>query len=155
MQACAALFFLLIACLPAHAQSVANPTPAIPEDLQPWVGWVLHGHEKERCPLVHGSDRRQCAWPSRLQLDLGDSGGKFSQEWYVDAPTWVPLPGDAKIWPQDVTVGGKDAVVVSRQEKPHVELDSGRHMVSGAFRWDSLPASLTVPDATGLLARRS
>jgi len=146
------LLCLLLTSYPAHAQSAARPTPAIPEALQAWVGWVLHGHEKDLCPSVHGSDRRQCAWPSRLQLDLDDAGGRFSQEWYVDVPLWVPLPGDARAWPHDVRVDGKDTIVVDPLTQPHVHLDAGHHTVSGRFAWDGLPQTLAVPPATGLLA---
>lgn len=146
------LTLLLLLPLSAHSQEAASPTPEIPEALRPWVGWVLHGHEQERCPLVDGSDRRQCIWPSRLQLDVGPTGGRFSQEWHVDAPGWVPLPGDARTWPQDVRADGQDAVVIKRMMQPHTYLASGRHVVSGTFHWDGMPPALPVPNETGLLA---
>jgi len=142
---------LMLTTVAVRAQSAPDPTPAIPGDLQPWVGWVLHGHEADRCPLVHGSDRRQCAWPSRLQLDLHDTGGVFSQEWQVDVALWVPLPGDGQTWPQSVRCDGQDAIVVGRPDRPHVHLEPGRHVLTGEFTWDSLPQALTVPAATGRL----
>ena len=69
-------------------------------------------------PLFPGGRRRKrgqtrCAWPGRLTLDLDEKGGRFSQEWTVepaqapDAAERVPLPGDGRRWPLDLTVDGK------------------------------------------------
>lgn len=87
-----------------------------------------------------------------MQLDLDDKRGRFSQEWHVDAPIWVPLPGDARAWPHDVRADGEDTVVVSRQNQPHIRFDTGAHVITGTFSWDSLPQTLPVTNATGLLA---
>src|SRR2546428_9006252 len=55
--------------LPAAAEPLAREQ--VPEALRPWTDWVMHGHEEAFCSLLHGStDHRQCAWPSRLMLDL-------------------------------------------------------------------------------------
>ena len=53
----------------------------VPEPLQPWVDWVLHGHDDAQCTRFEGdAERRQCAWPSRLELTLDERGGNFSQQ---------------------------------------------------------------------------
>jgi hypothetical protein len=42
-------------------------------------------------------------------------------------------------------------VVTSTGLVPRVWLESGLHRISGVFRWDRLPETLTVPRETGLL----
>ncbi len=123
-----------------------------PEPLRPWIDWVLYGHEEERCPFFQGdADERRCAWPSRLVLELNDRGGRFSQPWVLEHDARVPLPGDAKIWPLEVRVDGRAAVVDAEKGAPGVRLPAGRHSVGGVFEWDSLPPVLQVPMETGLV----
>lgn len=125
----------------------------VPDPLKPWVPWVLHDREAERCPRVQvQGGTTNCAWPTRLELTLTDKGGDFAQAWRADANVDVFLPGDERRWPQDVTVDGKRAVVVSREGRPSVSLLRGTHRVVGKFVWDSLPESLRIPPETGLLA---
>src|SRR2546427_6847178 len=94
--------------LPAAAEPVAREQ--IPEALRPWTEWVMHGHEEAFCSLLHGStDHRQCAWPSRLTLDLDGRAGRFAQDWLVQRAGWVPLPGDAARAPLDVPADGQPA----------------------------------------------
>ena len=142
---------LLVLCL---GRAHASPTPpAVPEPLQPWVDWVLHGHEDARCPLLTGAaDQRQCVWPSRLTLELDDRGGRFTQQWFVHRDGWVPLPGDARLWPQDVRVDGQPATLTQLDGAPRVRLQTSLHTITGVFEWDVLPEVLPVPPATGLLA---
>ena len=130
----------------------ASEVPNIPDLLRPWVEWVLHGQTDARCPWMYGlPDRRQCTWPSRLVLEVGDRTGAFAQEWHVDRDGWVPVPGDAKVWPQLVEVDGQPAVVTEGGGVPRVRLERGSHAVGGAFEWQALPESLQVPPETGLL----
>ncbi len=126
---------------------------AVPEPLRPWVDWVLHGQEAATCtPLLGETDRRECAWPARLELTLDDAGGRFAQDWDVETAGWVPLPGAQTPWPQEVTVDGAAAVVVARDGTPHVRLAPGRHRVAGRLRWETLPELVPVPPRTGLVA---
>jgi hypothetical protein len=145
---------VLIAALSATATSATEPLTRekTPEPLRPWIDWVLHGHEQERCPFFQGdAERRRCSWPSRLVLDLSDKGGRFTQQWLLHHDEWVPLPGDARAWPQDVRVDGRPGTVAAQPAGPAVRLSAGRHGVSGTFTWDSLPPLLRVPDETGLV----
>ncbi|HYS77870.1 MAG TPA: hypothetical protein VEO94_03465 [Candidatus Dormibacteraeota bacterium] len=124
-----------------------------PEALRPWIDWVLYGHEEERCPFLQGdADERRCSWPSRLTLDLDGRGGRFSQQWVLDHDARVPLPGDAKTWPQEVRVDGRAATVDAERGSPGVRLPAGRHGIGGVFEWTSLPPVLQVPTETGLVA---
>lgn len=154
---------------------LGRPSPAVPEALRPWVPWVLHGQEAALCPFFHGQDDGsgddsnpsggQCSWPSRLSLQLRDKGGAFTQSWRIYKRSWVMLPGDGKVWPQEVRVDGQPAVVATPggdgggddeddaggRALPQVLLSPGEHTVTGTFLWDETPESLLVPPATGLL----
>src|SRR5207247_2440791 len=84
--------------LPAAAEPVAREQ--VPEALRPWTDWVMHGHEEAFCSLLQGStDHRQCAWPSRLTLDLDGRAGRFAQDWLVQRAGWGPLPGNPAACP--------------------------------------------------------
>ncbi|HZN02064.1 MAG TPA: hypothetical protein VFD06_00605, partial [Candidatus Polarisedimenticolia bacterium] len=154
------------ALLAAVSPLPAAPAESIPPPLQPWIPWVLHGHEEAFCPVVAGGTQgraagtegesgpvvvRACLWPSRLDLDLGDRGGQFRQDWQVYRDAWVALPGDARAWPQDVRVDGRPAPLTARSEAPAVRLTKGRHRVEGRFTWPSLPPLLPVPADSALL----
>jgi hypothetical protein len=145
--------FVGIAVLAAGARAAAAPlTPAeVPAPLKPWVPWALHGHETERCPVI-GDDESVCAWAGRLTLTLDARGGRFAQDWQVDARTEVALPGDAEHWPLDVRANGKPVAVTDDDGGPRIELPAGRWAVTGNFQWRSTPESLAVPNATGLVA---
>lgn len=144
---------LTVLGLVASGVAVAAPMkPAeLPASLKDWSAWVLHGQEHQLCPV--GLDQsRICTWPGRLQLSLDDKGGRFSQSFRVYAQGFVPLPGDDKRWPQNVKADGKDAVVTTRVGRPTVELTAGDHVITGDFLWDSMPESINIPHATGLLS---
>src|SRR2546428_344519 len=137
--------------LPAAAEPL--PHEQVPEALRPWTDWVMHGHEEAFCSFLQGSpDRRQCAWPSRLMLDLDGRAGRFTQDWLVQRAVWVALPGDAARAPLDVRADGKPAAVTFRSGVPSVRLERGAHTVSGVFAWDSLPELLPIPAETGLVS---
>ncbi len=153
----AAVFAVSLAPTALAASPV--PAPIVPKPLEPWVPWVLHGEEGSRCPFLQGASagdglELNCLWPSRLNLSVEDKSGTFSQQWTVyDARgSWIPLPGDAKAWPQEVRIDGAAAVVTDVGAAPRVHLGAGTHTVSGSFLWDSQPESLQIPADTGLLA---
>lgn len=151
LRALAVLLVLVAGAREARAQRL-DPR-AVPEPLRPWTAWVLHGKERALCPALEGAADQEprCAWPSRLDLTLGEDRGTFEQVWHLEARGSVPLPGDAKRWPLDVTVNGKRAPVAARDGAPRVELEAGDHVVRGTFLWDSLPESLRIPRETALL----
>ena len=152
--------------LSALAATVAGPAaagePAVPPQLEPWVPWVLHPRDERPCPLHPAApdsagggvpaSRRVCAWPGRLQLDLGPRGGTFAQTWQVFADTWVTLPGNPETWPLDVRDGEQPLAVVPRSEAPAVHLNAGIHALSGRFAWSRLPDGLDLPAQTGLVS---
>jgi hypothetical protein len=151
--------------LAARAAVAAPLSPGeVPEPLRPWTDWVLRGYESERCSLLTsllaspgvsrgpGVGPRVCAWPTRLELALGERSGRFEQRWRVEQKLSVPLPGDARHWPQDVEVDGRPAPVGTEGQRPVVELEPGEHRVRGRFLWDALPELLQIPEQTALLS---
>ncbi len=156
-------FVLCVVCVtgmavpPWSAPAFARPGAAgaagyIPPELERWSEWALHDKEEYLCPSSYADGGlHMCFWPSRLQLDLDPEGGTFSQEWLAFDSGWIPLPGDGEAWPQDVTVNGKSAPLVSRQGMPHTYVSPGRHRIKGAFFWGQMPETLRIPEASGLV----
>ena len=161
MTVLAVLGFAVAAQLPVGGIEAAPLSPRdVPASLKPWMPWVLHGHEEAFCPPLAApadedgddDDAKKCAWPARLRLSLDEKAGRFEQEWQIYKQTWVPLPGSSEHWPLDVRDRGGAAVVVEAGGDPGVILEPGRHTITGAFVWDSMPESLSVPPATGILS---
>ncbi|MCC7256441.1 MAG: hypothetical protein IT467_10995 [Dokdonella sp.] len=141
---------LLLIAAAGHAQTLA------PGALDAWKGWVLKGQEFRNCPLIAGRAGNNandflCAWPGTLALAAKADGAQFSQHWRVDADGWVPLPGNAEHWPQEVTLDGQAAAVIDRNG-PAVWLTVGGHELRGRLIWSQRPQSLQVPVALGVVA---
>ena len=130
----------------------------VPDALEGWRDWVLHGHEYRRCPFLYGSaakDRADfvCAWPGRLAVEVDAEGGRFEQRWTLyGGEQWVPLPGNAEHWPRNVAVDGRPASLVLRDDQPALRLAPGEHRVSGLFAWQERPPKLAIPAEVGLVA---
>ena len=143
----AALLLLLAA--PVLAQEA-------PPALRDWKDWVLHDVPTHACPVMASgqglSGERPCAWPGRLLLDAGKDGARFSLDVHVDARSWVPLPGDERQWPQQVTIDGKPAAVLPHGDAPAVQLEPGDYALRGALPWTHRPTRLRVPESIGLVA---
>ena len=127
----------------------------VPDPLKPWIPWVLHGEQARFCPPTPDASQRLCNWPSRLTLDLSAEGGRFELQATTLAPGWLILPGDGPRWPQEVSVNGRNAPVLEQNGVPAgvpaLWLEAGEHRVQGEFRWNTLPESLRVPPASGLV----
>ncbi len=123
----------------------------VPESLKPWVGWVLHDNKDRDCTYYYNQNNHQCAWPSKLALNLSKNRGEFSQTWHIEAETTIPLPGGQNQWPQGVTVDDKPATVITRSGRPVIKLQPGAHVISGTFAWKKLPESLVIPEATAIV----
>ena len=133
-----ALLTLALSLLAALAVA-AGPIPKdrIPAPLQTWTDWVMRGHEQEVCPFFlgatdAGSAETQCAWPGRLALDLGEKEGRFRQEWTLQIPGFVTLPGEERHWPVELTVDGRPAAAVENGGAPGVWLASTRCLAPGS-----------------------
>ena len=146
-------FLLLAFVAPAAAGQVY-----VPEDLEDWREWVLKDQEYRDCPFYF--DRRAaargdfvCAWPGRLQLDVGATGGRFEQQWTLHAEQqWITLPGSIEYWPEQVTVNDRPVEVMARNNQPSIRLAPGTYRVEGRFGWDQRPGLLRIPAQSGLLS---
>jgi hypothetical protein len=139
---------LLLISFGISSPSFAEPLETVPEPLRPWVGWVLHDVPDHACPPQYNSaGSKHCVWAGRLELQLGNAGGTFSQTVKAYRKTWYALPGEAGMWPQNVTLDGAAAAVVPRENEPGLWLPPGEHRLSGAFVWKEMPEKMPLGDS--------
>lgn len=141
--------FVTISILSTPA-SWAN-TISIPESLQEWVPWVLKDTPTAQCPILYNQNKHYCAYPSRLNISMGEKAGNFDQSWDVYGKSWIVLPGDIKNWPQNVRINKKAIPVISRDNKPAIQLEKGHYTITGEFNWQQRPKSLSIAKETGLV----
>jgi hypothetical protein len=126
---------------------------AVPPLLEPWVEWVLHDKQQLLSCISNYNDygTRVCSWPSELEMNLDETGGRFRQSWLVHHQSWVSLPGNNSHWPQDVFVDGNPAIILNRDGVPQLRLEPGSHTIKGNFSWTRLPENLQIPPASALV----
>lgn len=145
-----ALIFVIAMSTWASAETLSRE---IPPELARWRAWVLHGHEEALCPGRYNDGAMvRCQWPSHLQIVVNESGGRFEQQWQIFAPTWVSLPGNSALWPQDVVAGQRPVAVMDRNQTPSVYLTPGIHRIKGRFFWNRPPEMIQIPPESGLLS---
>ncbi len=147
---------ILLFGITSFSVSAQNADVHVPQELQDWVPWVLHGEEYRNCPFFMSSEpesesQHVCAWPGRLNLDVDSSGGRFSQRWQIYQDSWIILPGDTNHWPQNVTVDVRRISVTARNARPAIRLTPGRYTVSGRFQWQRQPAAFPISPVTGVV----
>ncbi len=132
----------------------AQTKPYVPEQLEVWREWVTDNNKEFLCPgFYNGSNHHICFIPNKLTLAVDKSKAVFRQKWLVFKPSWVPLPGDDRCWPDQVAIDGNGPVVVIRQKNmPSVFLETGTHTVEGEFFWDKIPDVLSIPEITGVFS---
>ncbi len=141
----------VVGLLSSSVAEAAPPPGGVPDELADWVKWVEEAKPEPRdCRLVEGGVAI-CVWPSSLDLDVGADGARFELDVSVFGPMEAELPGDAQRWPQDVKIDGKTSAVLREGEGPRVELEEGRHVVTGFIPWRTPPSSLRVPRDVGLI----
>lgn len=143
----------LIALLAAGSVEANEPLRQqdVPEPLQPWVPWVLQDQAARDCPYLTNAGQQPCIWSGTLALFVDETGGRFEVPVVAYGEAWVELPGGDGQWPQSVLVDGLPAVVVGRSGQPAIKLPAGHHLLRGEFVWPSMPDTLRVPPAVGLL----
>lgn len=148
------LFLFVLCFILAAIPAAAAKEVKVPEPLKPWVDWVLHDHQEELSCTANYNDSNnfRCNWPSSLNLELKTGKGSFSQSWYLEHQSWIQLPGNTKVWPVNVTINNKPAVILNRQGVPQVELPPGQYRIKGSFAWHSMPEFLQINRHTGLLS---
>lgn len=121
----------------------------LPPQLRPWIDWILDAQPEFGC-VFEGSIRR-CEWPSELRLELNDGEGRFSFEIETLKRGPIPLPGDARLYPEELRVNGAPAPILARGGIPTVQLEAGRARVEGRFVYQELPETLSVPRLFGIV----
>ncbi len=124
----------------------------VPEPLRPWVGWALRGHESARCPFVYDShEQKRCAWPGVLSISVDSNGLRFRQDWRLYIEGFIPLPGDASLWPQEVRLDETASVVSPANGVPRLHAPAGTHTVSGRMDFERMPEFVQLAPQTGLV----
>jgi hypothetical protein len=129
---------------------------SVPPPLEGWQAWVLDGREYAGCPYVDGAVASSttghvCVWPGTLDLGIDGNAARFTQRVRLYTRGWLPLPGDADSWPQDLAVDGARAPVLPHEGQPSVELEPGEHTITGRIPWVSRPDVLPIPTTVGLV----
>ena len=85
-------------------------------------------------------------------LDIEPTFGRFELEVTVFSESWLPLPGDGKVWPLEVTANGSAQPVIEHDGRPSVKLPAGIFRIEGTYRWSEVPTKLAIPKEIGMLA---
>lgn len=124
----------------------------IPEQLTPWIPWVLHDQDDRLCTYSMDRDKRFCVWPAPLVMELNTTGGSFSQSWEMKREGWIVLPGKEKHWPKQVMINSEPALVVTKNGLPVIHVsEAGEFDVSGTFTWKNMPESLPIPAGSAII----
>lgn len=137
----------VLSILPARAQS-------LPKLLADWKDWATWEETKNNGvpSAYHDLNQVLPLWPGPLTLQADVQGGTFAFTVTASKDCWLPLPGDADAWPQEVTLGGAPVPVVSQGGRPHIQLARGQSaQVQGGFRWKEMPQTLTLPGFIGII----
>ncbi len=125
----------------------------IPDVLKPWKDWVLWDTPQRNSPSpFDDSKQRLSFWPSTLQLEVFPDRAIWSLEVRVFDESWIALPGEPEIWPQNVKTQAGELPVLVRDGVPAIRLQPGSHQIRGEFRWPTLPQKLAIPKAIGIVA---
>ena len=140
--------FLLIG---SHLQAAE-----IPAVLHDWQGWVLKKHPEIHCPFLYNDAQRSCVWPSELHIDAGTQGAQFTQRVETFAESWIRLPGGTGFWPENLrdannSLSQDKLAIRERAGIPEVFLPPGRYTLQGDIRWSSIPRTLSIPPASGII----
>jgi hypothetical protein len=145
------LFVLLLVLL-----SITSPGRAqFPKLLDDWQSWVLWDETKHGGKPTAFDDKSKLMpqWYSTVEIKADAGGGSF--RFAVDSRSheWLPLPGDAQGWPQEVKIDGEAVPVLNREGVPCVELNTGfKGVIEGSLRWSTMPQSVRIPPQIGVLS---
>lgn len=148
---------MLALCTPVGGIAQTFTETQVPDVLKPWLPWVKYKIDNDACPFSHDNiAQKLCIWPTSLNLKLNAKGGIFTYAVTVydtsdKKPVLIQLPGNRDLWPQDVKVDGKAAIVLPRGETPVTSLRQGTYEITGIFHWDSLPDNIRIPESVGLV----
>jgi len=124
----------------------------IPPVLKEWVDWVLFEQEDKLCTIRSNDPGKQyCSWPSKINIQINSNGAAFTQLYQIESKSLVPLPGDDRFWPQNVSDNGKPALMVQNNGHGSLWLLPGTHRITGLIPWKQMPEYLMVPPKSGMV----
>lgn len=143
----------LVGLILATSTAFAANAPYVPDDLEPWVPWVLEAHTPTRnCPLAgEAGNRKACIWHLPARIDVRDQRVSFNWETRLFGEGRVRLPGDQHHWPIAVMVNGVPQAALAEAGRPYLTLPAGDHRVQGELRYGRTPQRVTVPGDLGLI----
>jgi hypothetical protein len=142
---------ILIAVAGITLSSLNSYAVEIPKSLEEWKPWVLEKHADLNCPFMFNNNSRTCVWPSELKIEATGAGANFLQHIEVYKSGWVTLPGNAGLWPQNVSNKNVKIAVRDKNNIPEIYLTPGSHDISGEIRWAEMPRTLPIPESTGII----
>lgn len=152
----AVFYSFLWLCLCLFSTQVSARELHIPPALDAWKDWVLHDYDYVKCPYLYQGNSYDCIWVNATELNVTETGVDFKVDAEVFAARWINLPGNDEYWPTDVHIikaGRRTELPVSAEDgKPQIFLDKGRYTIIGRISWQTIPASLTIPGNSGLIA---
>ncbi len=127
----------------------------IPQVLQPWKDWVLWEVDGKVGPSpFNDPNKRLKFWPSEMQLEIFPDRASFQLGVRVFDESWVPLPGDSGMWPQEVESQEGALPVLLRDGHPSIRLAQGTHRIRGKFPWSDVPQKIMLPKTIGIVSLR-
>ncbi|MGN7614145.1 hypothetical protein ACQZV8_18915 [Magnetococcales bacterium HHB-1] len=146
-------FAVLCLFLSIPFQAVAESFSAedVPSSLRPWIPWVMHHTDQQRCPVSPIAKQRICAWNAPLILSVTEKGATFQQQWRVLAEMDIILPGSRKLWPTNVQYDQKPAIIKRQGEKPALHLLPGTYNITGTLTWKEMPEYIPLARSTGYI----
>lgn len=148
----AALAFLILSAATLATGKAQDNQDSIPAPLLEWKDWALWGAPAQVGPQpFDNGDVRLHAWPTELALQATSVGGNFAFKIRVYHESWVALPGNNELWPQDVLLDGQPIPVLSRNGLPTIRLKAGDYQVTGTFQWEQVPQRIAIPESIGIL----
>ncbi|MEP6672423.1 MAG: hypothetical protein ABJF10_24880 [Chthoniobacter sp.] len=137
-----------------HATApAADAGQQIPEPLKAWETWATWDDTQRACPTPYSdANKHLCFWPSRMGLQVNQTGAQFDMVVTVFSETWVPLPGGTSVWPTGVKSNNSPVVVIEHNLNPAVRLSAGTFHLEGAYQWNAVPQRISIPREIGILA---
>ena len=153
MNSTTRFLLLLLTWVSLRTTVSTQETRTIPTALQAWESWATWNDTHRFCPTPYSDPKaHRCFWPTSLELQVTNSGARFSLALTAFHETWVPLPGGADNWPQEVVAGGRPVVVIERDGSPSVRVTEGDSRIEGVYRWPETPQNLRIPGSLGILS---
>lgn len=144
--------FVALLCCTGAPNSLADEV-YVPDELKPWVDWVMHGQEQFDCPYdAQGGGRVGCVWIREIEVNVrrnAPTGASFRINAYAFVDSKLTLPTSNAHKPHDVLLNAEPAILGGGNQTPRVGLPAGPHEITGELTWglEDEPEFLHVPRA--------